>query len=263
MAAGDVTAADLPAAVRPTFIRLWAAVAALGITGVAAMALAPIELLAPNTGLPPAVLRLATLIQPAILVVALAALGAAAAPPVSLRAPAVEALLGGGLAGLALRRQLPAALAAALLTAAILTGFEAVTATLRERASAGGMGDFAVPLATRLLYGGIAEEVMMRWGVMSLLVWAGWRLAQRPVAVPGWCYWAGIAGAAALFAVGHLPILFMLMPGPPAWLVALVLAGNFVPGAIFGWLFWRRGLEAAMLAHAGAHLLAWSAAAAA
>ena len=70
------------------------------------------------------------------------------------------------------------------------------------------------------------------------------RYGQRVVAVPG----------ALLFAAGHLPMLFFLLPEPPGVLILMVLAGNALPGLLFGWLFWRRGLEAAMIAHALAHL---------
>ena len=34
------------------------------------------------------------------------------------------------------------------------------------------------------------------------------------------------------------------------------MLGNTLPGVIFGWLFWKRGIEAAMIAHALAHALA-------
>ena len=37
----------------------------------------------------------------------------------------------------------------------------------------------AMPLVVKLLYGGITEELMVRWGVMTLLLWLGWRLLQR------------------------------------------------------------------------------------
>ncbi len=100
----------------------------------------------------------------------------------------------------------------------------------------------------------------MRWGLMSLLGWVAWRLGGRPDPVPAWCLWAGAAGAALLFALGHLPVLFMAYPNPSPGLLAAVLAGNAVPGLLFGWLFWRRGLEASMIAHALAHLLAAGAA---
>jgi hypothetical protein len=39
--------------------------------------------------------------------------------------------------------------------------------------------------------------------------------------------------------------------------VGFVVFGNTVAGSLFGWLYWRHGLEAAMLAHAGAHLTVW------
>jgi membrane protease YdiL (CAAX protease family) len=62
-----------------------------------------------------------------------------------------------------------------------------------------------LPLTARVLYGGIAEELMVRWGLMTLLVWAVWRL-RRPERLSGWAYWAGALAAAFLFAIGHLPL---------------------------------------------------------
>jgi hypothetical protein len=68
---------------------------------------------------------------------------------------------------------------------------------------------------------------------------------------------AGAVGAAALlFALGHLPMLFLVAPAAPAGIVAAVIVGNALPGLLFGMLFVRDGLEAAMIAHALAHLLA-------
>ena len=57
-------------------------------------------------------------------------------------------------------------------------------------------------LALGVLYGGLAEEVMMRWGLMSAVLFALTRVAGR----------------------------------------------------VYGWLFWRRGLEASMASHASTHL---------
>ena len=47
----------------------------------------------------------------------------------------------------------------------------------------------------------------------------------------------------------------VISPAPQLWLVAAVLLGNAVPGVLFGWLFWKKGIEAAMLAHTLAHLI--------
>lgn len=41
-----------------------------------------------------------------------------------------------------------------------------------------------VPLPTRLLYGGITEELLPRWGLLTLLVCAAWRLLKARRNVP-------------------------------------------------------------------------------
>ena len=46
----------------------------------------------------------------------------------------------------------------------------------------------------------------------------------------------------------HLPQAAMLY-GLNVPIVAFVLIGNGVPGMAFGWLFWRKGLIAAMVSH--------------
>ena len=52
-----------------------------------------------------------------------------------------------------------------------------------------------------------------------------------------------------------MPLLIVISPNPQPWLVAAVLLGNAIPGVLFGWLFWKKGIEAAMLAHILAHLI--------
>ena len=117
-----------------------------------------------------------------------------------------------------------------------------------------------MPLLTRLLYGGIVEELLLRWGIMSLFVWLAWRRERRAPAGPVLVRLDGSwLRPPLLFAAGHLPVLHLLIPDPPAWLIGLVLAANALPGMLFGWLFWRRGLEAAIGAHALAHLFGWAA----
>ena len=113
---------------------------------------------------------------------------------------------------------------------------------------------------TGILYGGISEELISRWGLMSFFVWMLWRLAAAPGPVRAWCFWLGAAAAALLFALAHLPMLYALVDDPSLALMAAVIAGNALPGLLFGWLFWRRGLEAAMLGHASAHMIAAGAA---
>ena len=60
--------------------------------------------------------------------------------------------------------------------------------------------------------------------------------------------------AAALFGAVHIPQAVVLV-GPSALVVAFALLGNGVPGVVFGWLYWRRGLVAAMVCHSAADFL--------
>ena len=94
-------------------------------------------------------------------------------------------------------------------------------------------------------YGGIIEEMMMRLGLMTLLAFA-FSKASVPKAV-------AIQGAnlvtALLFGLGHLPAMHSLhLPFTPMLVTYIVLA-NAIGGIVFGWLYARRGIESAMVAH--------------
>ena len=54
--------------------------------------------------------------------------------------------------------------------------------------------------------------------------------------------------AAILFGLGHLPVTAALTTITPI-IVARAILLNGVGGIIFGWLYWKKGLEAAMIAH--------------
>jgi membrane protease YdiL (CAAX protease family) len=58
-----------------------------------------------------------------------------------------------------------------------------------------------------------------------------------------------------LFALGHLPAAHVLDGHLTANIVTYIIIGNTLPGIIFGFLYKQYGLEAAMIAHASAHLI--------
>jgi membrane protease YdiL (CAAX protease family) len=60
--------------------------------------------------------------------------------------------------------------------------------------------------------------------------------------------------AAALFGAIHIPQAVVLLE-PSRLVVAYALLGNGVPGIVLGWLYWRRGLVAAMVCHFAADFL--------
>lgn len=104
------------------------------------------------------------------------------------------------------------------------------------------------------LYGGITEELFLRFGLMSLLAWLGWRLMGRPDDLPPVVAWAGILIAALLFAVGHLGATAAVSELTPAVLVRMLVL-NGIGGLIFGWLYWRYDLVSAMAAHFSADIV--------
>ncbi len=101
-------------------------------------------------------------------------------------------------------------------------------------------------------YGAIAEEVQMRVFTMGLFAWLLGRFSGKQAAP--WIVIVAIALAALLFGAGHLPLAAKLVPLTPD-VVTRVIAYNALPGLVFGWLYWRRGLEHAMLAHFCADLV--------
>ena len=97
-------------------------------------------------------------------------------------------------------------------------------------------------------YGGITEELWLRLGLMTLIAWGLWRLAARPVSRPGWIFWVAIALSALLFGLGHLPAAASVWPLTGV-VIGRSLLLNGLLGLMFGALYWKVGLEVAMLAH--------------
>ena len=142
-------------------------------------------------------------------------------------------------------------------TGVVLVGIEAAFFLRHLPASMQAL--FDMPLWKRLLggviYGGITEELFMRLFLLSLVAWLLGRRWKTPAGMPAaGAFWVAILGVAVLFGLGHLPATAAVTPLTPLLVVrALVLNG--VAGVAFGYLYWKRGLEAAMAAHMGAHLV--------
>jgi len=236
-------------------MKLWAALWLLGLPGVAAVVWALLPPLAAHAALlrwPLWAVLLLSGAQTAALLALAAAVGVRLAPRVGLRAPALSAWVAGQPVAPALRPLLLPGVCGGLAGAAWLWGLSLVQpGALRPADPAS-----AMPLLVKLLYGGITEELLVRWGVMTLLLWLGWRLGQRGQGVPGRGLVAlAVVLSALLFALGHLPAAQSLAGALTPEVVAFVLVGNAAFGLVAGWLFARYGLEAAILAHVLAHAL--------
>lgn len=104
-------------------------------------------------------------------------------------------------------------------------------------------------------YGGISEEIVMRLFFMTLILWVVSRLtkSKNNVVENNVMMWSSIILAALLFGVGHLPITATLTTLTPLLIVRALLL-NGIGGVVFGWLYWKKGLESAMMAHFSADM---------
>ena len=198
------------------------------------------------------VASLAVSAEAAVLLALFVWCGAVFASRVGLRAPVFEALVTGRSLGAALRPQLLPGLLGGL-TVAIIPWYFTSHGLIFEIHS-------PRSLLVAVLYGGTTEEIFMRWGLMTLLVWSGWRFLQKSSGQPSsGVVWAAIVVSAVIFGAGHLPTTRILLGHLTGIAIASVIAGGAVFGVVVGYLYWRYGLEAAMVCHAVSHLLAYGA----
>jgi hypothetical protein len=147
-----------------------------------------------------------------------------------------ESFVPGALAGLAVGLIL---LVPILLAAPYLPGLPFVSAA-------------RAPVWKRVLvgfYGGIDEEVIARLFLLSLVAWIGMKVfrKQQTKLSPG-VFWLSNVIVAILFGLGHLPSAAMVMTITP-FVIFLALVLNGIAAVTFGYLYRKRGLEAAMIAH--------------
>jgi hypothetical protein len=202
----------------------------------------------------------AALLQTSVLVGAAVAAGVALAPRLGLRSHLAEKAATGARLVPALRAELPFALAGGVASFALVAGLDQVFKPFMLEAwqamnAVVSHTDMA-SIVGGILYGGIVEELLLRWGVMTLLAWAGWRLIQGRVGKPRPAImWSANILAALLFGALHLPMT-ATMTTLTAVVIVRGLLLNSIAGIIFGWLYWRKSLEAAMIAHAAFHISA-------
>lgn len=247
---------------RGSYGRRFGVLFVLGLVGIVALVpslASSLEELAEGGGLPPLpVLVMLSLVQPALLLAAAVAAGTALAPRLGLRSHLAGWVAGERVDGAYAQRDLAVALLTGLATALALLLLDGWTrrwlgAAADELSLTGGRTAWLT--LAGLLYGGVTEELMLRWGLLSALAFAGWKLFARGRETPGaGVMWGAIILAALAFGAAHLPAVSMAvtLTGP---VVLRTIALNAIGGIAFGWLFWRRSLEAAMIAHAALHVV--------
>ncbi len=104
-------------------------------------------------------------------------------------------------------------------------------------------------------YGGILEELEMRLLGVSVIAWLLGRVSHTKMGIPSQgAFWVAIGTVAILFGLGHLPATSLTVTITPLVVLRAVLL-NGILGALFGTMYWKRGLEAAMLCHFSADIV--------
>jgi hypothetical protein len=166
-------------------LRLGATLWLLSMVGVVALASTVVpQLLAKSPQqVPLSIAVTASIVQSGVLLFIAVWAGVTFSRPLGLGAPAIEAALSRSSAWLVLRRQFLPATIIGIASGSVLLLAHSMSPD--ELLAAG--HTIKIPLATKVLYGGIVEEVLVRWGLMTTLIWLPWRLAQKrpPLLVSG------------------------------------------------------------------------------
>lgn len=99
------------------------------------------------------------------------------------------------------------------------------------------------------LYGGIVEEILLRLFCLSLFAWLLAKISKSEnPSGSGIIMWSAIIISSILFGLGHLPVTAALTSITPLVVLRAVVL-NGIGGLVFGWLYWKKGLEYGIAAH--------------
>lgn len=103
-------------------------------------------------------------------------------------------------------------------------------------------------------YGAINEEVLLRLFLLTLVYFLFRKIFKFKLQSRATFLWIANVIVAIIFGLGHLPAALKLAE-PSSFEICRVFLLNGIPGIVFGWLYWSRGLWAAMAAHFTADLM--------
>jgi len=107
----------------------------------------------------------------------------------------------------------------------------------------------ASPLS-RVMFQALTDELMLRWGLMSGILWVLALLLRQKWKPQPALVWSAIVLVSVLSTLGQLPaILNVLSVDPASVLIARTAIVSAFAGIAYGWLYWKHGLESAVLAH--------------
>ena len=230
----------------------------LGFIGVlSALPLIP-QLLALQPAPPPLsieIIQVISVAQSSVLLLLMVWLGSVFSPKARLTSPVISAIIRSEDAIAALKPQILPALIGGIIGGVFIVIFLGILSGSLPADFLSAGEKLKLPWYTRILYGGITEELLIRWGLMSFIAWGAYRITQKNGAdIAPHNYVLAIIISSLIFGLGHLPVASALTTTLTAPLITYIILGNAAFGIIAGYLYWKRGLECAMGAHMIAHL---------
>ena len=208
-------------------------------------------------------LALATL-QSAMMFGLAIGIGLLLANSIGLGLPILEAALRREPTGKAIRDMLPISILLGVAAGLLIIVLESFVFQPAMAAALGDKADALAVAATQAgpwrgflasFYGGINEEILLRLFFMTLLAWLGRFISKTPDGRPTLTVlWVANVLAAVVFGLGHLPVTATLVPLTTLVILRAIIL-NGLGGVIFGYLYMKRGLESAMVAHFSADIV--------
>jgi len=199
----------------------------------------------------PEQLRWMMLLNPFILLTIAVVVGSLLYRRTELGVPLIHAILEKKFDSRILKAQLKWAVILGIPTGLFLYYFSEGAAKIYSAEFSELSSEFTPSIPMKILYGGITEEIQLRFGLMTLFVWLLLLATKR---LNNFVFWTGIILSSLLFGAGHLGVLFQSIDSPSAGMILYVILGNSVAGIAFGWLYWKKGLESSMMAHILTHV---------
>lgn len=236
--------------------RLWVTLMAIGFMGVVSLLFSEL----PLDRLPEEAtqkfslqtLRVLVLINPALLLILMVTVGVLIYDKVGFRVPVFEKLLNRpDRISFSLRSILKQGVILGILSGVLIVCAARLFAPYLPVALTDPTNQANLHIFTKLLYGGFFEELLTRFGLMSLFVWLLFKIVKQQTKT---VYWTAIVLTSLLFALGHLPYVFQLVSEPTPATYAYIILGNSIGGLLCGYAYWKQGLESAFIVHFFAHL---------
>jgi hypothetical protein len=111
----------------------------------------------------------------------------------------------------------------------------------------------AIGISGCVLYGGISEEIIARWGLMNLVTFFALMFVQKSTVI----IWISLFMSSFIFALGQFPTYIAAGCSQSRPFLYSFLVLSLSQSLLFGYLFWQYGLICCILAHMLFHLGWW------